>query len=116
MIKYYGIHISLAEIEEVIIGHPQVTDCAIIGVFSKQEGAELPQAYVSLLDKVNDKESLLKEIAEYADSQLPDSKKLHDAYSKYLLFQGQGLGKSNVSNFKVCLVPNDLVFMRVTFY
>ncbi|CEG83523.1 hypothetical protein RMATCC62417_17429 [Rhizopus microsporus] len=99
LIKYYGIHIFPAEIEEVIIGHPQVTDCAVIGVFSKEEGTEIPRAYVSLLDKVNDKESLLKEIAEYADSQLPDSKKLRGGIFEVSSFPRTGTGK--IQRFKL---------------
>lgn len=98
LIKYYGINVFPAEIEEVITGHPQVTDCAVIGIFSK-EGTELPRASVSLLDKVSDKVSLLKEIAEYAGSQLPDSKKLRDGIFEISSFPRTGTG--NIQRLKL---------------
>jgi acyl-CoA synthetase (AMP-forming)/AMP-acid ligase II len=45
LIKYKGYQVAPAELEAVIINHPQVDDVAVIGV-PDEEAGELPKAYV----------------------------------------------------------------------
>jgi len=45
LIKYKGFQVAPAELEEVLLEHPLVTDAAVIGVSDKNAG-ELPKAFV----------------------------------------------------------------------
>ncbi|KAJ1640707.1 hypothetical protein T492DRAFT_1131388 [Pavlovales sp. CCMP2436] len=51
LIKYKGFQVAPAELEAVILTHPLVTDCAVIGVADLEAG-EVPRAYVVLKDYV----------------------------------------------------------------
>ena len=45
LIKYKGFQVAPAELEAILISHPQVADCAVIGV-PDEEAGELPKAFV----------------------------------------------------------------------
>jgi len=46
LIKYKGYQVSPAEIENVLFQHPDVEDCAVIGVSDPETQNELPKAYI----------------------------------------------------------------------
>ncbi|MGZ4548606.1 MAG: AMP-binding protein [Blastococcus sp.] len=46
LIKYKGYQVAPAELEAVLISHPEVADAAVIGVPDRESGDELPKAYV----------------------------------------------------------------------
>lgn len=61
------------------IKHPKISDCAVIGVYSKEEATELVTAFVSVKEEYTnpeDAEQLKEEIREYVDSQVVDSRRL----------------------------------------
>ncbi|MEU1285918.1 4-coumarate--CoA ligase family protein [Kitasatospora sp. NPDC005856] len=45
LIKYKGYQVAPAELEAVLLGHPQITDAAVIGI-PDAEGTECPKAFV----------------------------------------------------------------------
>ena len=45
MIKYKGFAISPSEIEGVLLDHPDVSDCAVVGVPDAEAG-EVPKAFI----------------------------------------------------------------------
>ena len=45
LIKYKGLQVAPAELEAILITHPQVADCAVIGV-PDEEAGEVPKAFV----------------------------------------------------------------------
>src|SRR5829696_5297073 len=45
LIKYKGYQVAPAELEAVLIGHPEIADAAVIGVLDKESGEELPKAF-----------------------------------------------------------------------
>lgn len=47
LIKYKGFQVAPAELESVLLQHPEVADAAVIGIESKEEATELPRAYVT---------------------------------------------------------------------
>ena len=46
LIKVRGFQVAPAEIEGVLLSHPEVVDVAVIGVQVSEESSELPRAYV----------------------------------------------------------------------
>ncbi|KAH8087865.1 AMP binding protein [Cristinia sonorae] len=46
LIKYKGFQVAPAELESVLIQHPDIVDAAVIGVYSDKDASELPRAYV----------------------------------------------------------------------
>jgi acyl-coenzyme A synthetase/AMP-(fatty) acid ligase len=47
LIKYKGFQVPPAELEAVLIRHPDVTDAAVVGVHDEEAG-EIPAGYVTL--------------------------------------------------------------------
>ncbi|KAF9447183.1 AMP binding protein [Macrolepiota fuliginosa MF-IS2] len=46
LIKYKGFQVPPAELESVLLTHPDIADAAVIGVESAKQATELPRAYV----------------------------------------------------------------------
>ncbi|KAG6891499.1 hypothetical protein C0992_005638 [Termitomyces sp. T32_za158] len=46
LIKYKGFQVPPAELEALLLNHPDVADAAVIGVYSEGQATELPRAYV----------------------------------------------------------------------
>ncbi|HEX2073328.1 MAG TPA: 4-coumarate--CoA ligase family protein [Geodermatophilus sp.] len=46
LIKYKGYQVAPAELEAVLLTHPEIADAAVIGVPDKESGEELPKAFV----------------------------------------------------------------------
>jgi 4-coumarate--CoA ligase len=46
LIKYNGFQVAPAELEGLLLGHPAVSDVAVIGIYNSQLATELPRAYV----------------------------------------------------------------------
>ncbi|KAI9477859.1 MAG: hypothetical protein EXX96DRAFT_228449 [Benjaminiella poitrasii] len=76
LIKYYLHHIYPSDIENVLMTHPKVADCAAIGVYYPEITTELPRAYVHLVDGEKYTEKISQELQEYADARLSDEKRL----------------------------------------
>lgn len=62
LIKYKGFQVAPAELEALIIGHPDVADCAVVGV-PDEECGELPKAYVVPAGEGFDPEELIAWVA-----------------------------------------------------
>jgi 4-coumarate--CoA ligase len=45
LIKYKGFQVPPAELEALLISHPKIADCAVIGI-PDEEAGELPKAFV----------------------------------------------------------------------
>jgi 4-coumarate--CoA ligase len=54
LIKYKGFQVAPAELEECLLTHPDVADCAVLGIPDDAAG-ELPKAYVVLKPQTNQK-------------------------------------------------------------
>lgn len=57
MIKVKGLQVPPAELEDVLLGHPEVEECAVLGVPDQYSG-ERPKAYVVLKDDLEPSEAL----------------------------------------------------------
>ena len=70
LIKYKGFQVPPAELEAILITHPAVADCAVIGV-PDEEAGELPKAFVVVSGEVSD-----EEIMGYVAEKVSPQKKL----------------------------------------
>jgi acyl-CoA synthetase (AMP-forming)/AMP-acid ligase II len=64
IIKYKGFQVFPIELEMILIDHPQVADCAVIGV-PDEEAGEVPKAFVVPAGDELDPESLIHLVAEH---------------------------------------------------
>ncbi|WVQ85050.1 hypothetical protein IAT38_007214 [Cryptococcus sp. DSM 104549] len=48
LIKYKGFQVPPAELEALLLTHPDIADVGVIGVYSKKDVTELPRAYIVL--------------------------------------------------------------------
>ncbi|CCU98441.1 unnamed protein product [Malassezia sympodialis ATCC 42132] len=84
LIKYKGFQVSPAELEDLLLSHPKIQDCAVVGVYVKEEATELPRAYVtpkpSALDlkssSQTDQDRLCQEILDWFNPKVANHKKL----------------------------------------
>lgn len=67
MIKVKGIGVAPAEIEDLLLGHPAVEDCAVLGIPDDRAG-ERPKAYVVLKHGHDASQSLGLRILEYVQA------------------------------------------------
>ena len=70
LIKYKGFQVPPAELEAILITHPAVADCAVIGV-PDEEAGELPKAFVVCAGEVED-----DEILEFVAAKVSPQKKI----------------------------------------
>ncbi len=68
LIKYKGFQVPPAELEAILINHPAVADCAVIGV-PDDEAGELPKAFVVTSDDSVTDEELMAFVAEKVSPQ-----------------------------------------------
>ncbi|MBV8992704.1 MAG: AMP-binding protein, partial [Pseudonocardiales bacterium] len=74
MIKYKGYQVAPDELEAILITHPQVADCAVIGV-ADEEAGELPKAFVVPTAAELDPGSVIRFVAEQVAPYKRDSRR-----------------------------------------
>ena len=72
LIKYKGFQVPPAELEAILIGHPAVADCAVIGV-PDEEAGELPKGFVVIAEGADVSD---EELMEHVAGQVSPQKKL----------------------------------------
>lgn len=70
LIKYKGFQVPPAELEAILINHPAIADCAVIGV-PDEEAGELPKAFVVCSGEVSD-----DEIVDYVAERVSPQKRI----------------------------------------
>jgi acyl-CoA synthetase (AMP-forming)/AMP-acid ligase II len=73
LIKYKGYQVPPAELEALLLTHPQVADAAVIGVIDRDSGEEVPKAFVVKLSGVELNES---DVMEFVAGQVAPYKKV----------------------------------------
>lgn len=64
LIKSKGHQVAPAELEGIILEHPEVSDAAVTGINLPEEGTELPRAYIVLPSKITNDNELEKKVLE----------------------------------------------------
>jgi acyl-CoA synthetase (AMP-forming)/AMP-acid ligase II len=73
LIKYKGYQVPPAELEAVLLAHPQIADAAVIGVRDVDSGEEVPKAFVV---KQSGAELTAAEVMEFVADQVAPYKKV----------------------------------------
>jgi acyl-coenzyme A synthetase/AMP-(fatty) acid ligase len=68
LIKYKGFQVPPAELEAILINHPGVADCAVIGV-PDEEAGEIPKGFVVVSDDDVTDDELMAFVAEKVSPQ-----------------------------------------------
>lgn len=78
LIKYKGFQVAPAELESVLLTHPNVADVAVIGIDSPEKATELPRAYIVCSDpnQLKDKGAFAHEISEWIKTKVARHKYL----------------------------------------
>ncbi|KAJ9107861.1 hypothetical protein QFC19_002767 [Naganishia cerealis] len=79
LIKYNGFQVAPAELEAMLLKHPKIADCAVIGVVSRARATELPRAYVVPVKsgmKRDEQDALAGEIIAWVADNAADHKRL----------------------------------------
>lgn len=76
LIKYKGFQVAPAELEGLIVGHQDVTDACVLGVYDASQATELPRAYVALKPNIARTEDKANEIAEWMATKVAPHKRL----------------------------------------
>lgn len=76
LIKYKGFQVPPAELEGILLSHPDIDDVAVIGVYSKEQATELPRAYVVPKKGVVAGKELEKKIVDWLAGKVASHKKL----------------------------------------
>jgi acyl-CoA synthetase (AMP-forming)/AMP-acid ligase II len=63
LIKYKGYQVPPAELEAILIAHPEVADCAVIGV-PDEEAGEIPKAFIVPAGDGCDADGLMAHVAD----------------------------------------------------
>ncbi len=77
MIKYKGLPVAPAEVEAVLLEHPAVRDCGVIGR-PDDEAGEIPCAFVVLRDEFTNVEKMRRDICEFVSERLSHHKMPRD--------------------------------------
>ncbi|KAG2212406.1 hypothetical protein INT47_001767 [Mucor saturninus] len=70
LIKYKGFAVAPAEIEGILLTHPMIDDCAVIGVYNDDQATEDPRAYVVLRNPAAASEETGRMIMKYVTDQV----------------------------------------------
>ncbi|CAG8645938.1 12007_t:CDS:2, partial [Acaulospora morrowiae] len=78
LIKYKCFQVAPAELEEIIISHPVVSDAAVVGVNCEADAIEHPLAYITLKPEYEQSQEISNEIMDYVSNKVKPYKRLHD--------------------------------------
>jgi 4-coumarate--CoA ligase len=76
LIKYKGFQVAPAELEGLLLDHPQVNDVAVIGLQDEEQHTELPRAYIVVAHGIPKTEATKEVIAGWLHQRIASHKKL----------------------------------------
>jgi len=65
-----------AELEDLLLQHPDVDDAAVIGIYDDSQATEVPKAYVTLSAAAKKKQNVEKAIAEWVAERVANHMRL----------------------------------------
>ncbi|KAJ2663357.1 hypothetical protein IW148_002487 [Coemansia sp. RSA 1199] len=80
LIKFNGFQVAPAELEGVLMQHPQIKDCAVVGAFCAKRQTELPRAYLVLNNTGLCADDVANAVLQWANSRVAYYKRLRGGY------------------------------------
>ncbi|KAJ2496349.1 hypothetical protein GGH96_005901 [Coemansia sp. RSA 1972] len=80
LIKFNGFQVAPAELEGVLMQHPQIKDCAVVGAFCAKRQTELPRAYLVLNNNGLCSDDVAHAVLQWANSRVAYYKRLRGGY------------------------------------
>ncbi|KAF9911208.1 hypothetical protein EC991_004432 [Linnemannia zychae] len=104
LIKYKGFQVAPAELEAILLTHPQILDAAVIGVENKEQATEVPLAFV-VKNKATPEGNALTEqqVVDYVTSKVAQHKKLRGGVRFIDLIPKSAAGKILRKDLRVLL-------------
>ncbi|KAG0372139.1 hypothetical protein BGX24_000683 [Mortierella sp. AD032] len=109
LIKYKGFQVAPAELEAILLTHPQILDAAVIGVENKEQATEVPLAFVVKNQETPEGQALTEQqVMDYVESKVAQHKKLRGGVRFIDLIPKSAAGKILRKDLRVLLqkVPN----------
>ncbi|CAG8513240.1 14713_t:CDS:2, partial [Acaulospora colombiana] len=78
LIKYKGFQVPPAELEEILVSYPAVSDAAVIGAYCEADATEYALAYVVLQTDYEQSPELINKIKGYVSDRVAPHKRLKD--------------------------------------
>lgn len=76
LVKYKGLQVAPAELEDLLMSHMKIADAAVIGVQSDNYGTEIPKEFVVVFASTDGKEVSAKEVMDFVKANLSSHKQL----------------------------------------
>lgn len=78
LIKYRGSQVAPAELEDLILGHPDIADVGVVGIAGPEEVGDLPRAYVTLSQQGKSKsaEEIKVSLSQFVKEKVSNAKQL----------------------------------------
>lgn len=64
------------ELEALLMGHPSIADCCVVGVYEASQATELPRAYIVLQPSVHNRQEAVRQIMEFVEGSVANHKRL----------------------------------------
>ncbi|OBT91772.1 hypothetical protein VE01_09321 [Pseudogymnoascus verrucosus] len=76
LIKYKGFQVPPAELEGKLLGHPEIEDAAVVGVYRPEQATEVPMAYIVLSKGSLGDAAKERQIMEWLSARVANHKRL----------------------------------------
>jgi acyl-CoA synthetase (AMP-forming)/AMP-acid ligase II len=104
LIKYKGFQVAPAELEAILLTHPQILDAAVIGVENKEQATEVPLAFVVKNQESPEGRTLTdQQVMDYVASKVSQHKKLRGGVRFIELIPKSAAGKILRKDLRVLL-------------
>ena len=76
LIKYKGFQVAPAELEGLLISHPNINDVAVIGIYEKDQATELPRAYIVPAPGIETSSATAADVTKWLHAKVASHKRL----------------------------------------
>ncbi|KAI8318492.1 acetyl-CoA synthetase-like protein, partial [Martensiomyces pterosporus] len=82
LIKYMGFPVSPAELEDILVEHPDIEDAAVASIYDDSQATELPKGYFVLKNRGSgDDSARAQAVVDWLHARVADYKKLRGGFS-----------------------------------
>ncbi|KAJ2496716.1 hypothetical protein GGH96_005638 [Coemansia sp. RSA 1972] len=80
LIKFNGFQVAPAELEGLLMQHPQIKDCAVAAVFDERRQTQVPRAYLVVASECSDAQAVGRRVVEWLNAQVAYFKQLRGGF------------------------------------